>query len=34
MEQAKNCMADCVHPNAVVKIKNKSSSTLAGHGLY
>jgi len=31
---ATNSMAKCVHPNTVVKIKNKNFSVLAWHGLY
>jgi len=27
-------MAKCVHPNTVVKIKNKNFSVLGWHGLY
>jgi len=31
---ATNCMAKCVHPNIVVKIKNRSFSLLVWHGLF
>jgi len=29
-----NCMVKCVHPNTVIKIKNKIISLLAWHGIY
>jgi len=34
IQHARNSMAKCIHPNTVVKIKNKNFSVLAWHGLY
>jgi len=34
LQRETNCIAKCVHPYTVVKIKNTNFSVLAWHGLY